>query len=96
MKKSVLTITFLISGLFVASLLVSGCGGKKEQADHQHVVGDSTHLDDMNMDSTQTTYACPMHPEEAGKEGDTCSKCAMKLEQLKSVDSTEVHEGHQH
>jgi len=25
-------------------------------------------------------YACPMHPEVTGKEGDTCSKCGMKLE----------------
>ncbi|GAB2575410.1 heavy metal-binding domain-containing protein [Spirosoma areae] len=26
------------------------------------------------------TYACPMHPEVTGKEGDICSKCGMKLE----------------
>jgi hypothetical protein len=26
------------------------------------------------------TYACPMHPEVTGKEGDTCPKCGMKLE----------------
>ena len=26
-----------------------------------------------------TVYACPMHPEITGKEGDTCSKCHMKL-----------------
>jgi hypothetical protein len=25
-------------------------------------------------------YACPMHPEVTGKEGDTCPKCGMKLE----------------
>lgn len=25
-------------------------------------------------------YACPMHPEVSGKEGDTCPKCGMKLE----------------
>mgnify|MGYP006999887267 CR=1 FL=1 len=25
-------------------------------------------------------YACPMHPEVTGKEGDNCSKCGMKLE----------------
>jgi hypothetical protein len=41
-----------------------------------------------NADSTRTgaahngehTFACPMHPEITGKEGDTCSKCGMKLE----------------
>lgn len=26
-----------------------------------------------------TVYACPMHPEITGKEGDSCSKCHMKL-----------------
>ena len=28
----------------------------------------------------QHTFACPMHPEVTGKEGDTCPKCGMKLE----------------
>ena len=43
----------------------------------------------VTTDSTATTaathsedhiYACPMHPEVTGKEGDTCPKCGMKLE----------------
>ena len=43
----------------------------------------------VTIDSTATTaathsedhiYACPMHPEVTGKEGDTCPKCGMKLE----------------
>lgn len=41
-----------------------------------------------NADSASTaaahngdhTFACPMHPEVTGKEGDTCPKCGMKLE----------------
>jgi hypothetical protein len=28
----------------------------------------------------QHTWACPMHPEVTGKEGDSCPKCGMKLE----------------
>ena len=40
------------------------------------------------VDSAKTTaahgedhvFACPMHPEVTGKEGDTCPKCGMKLE----------------
>lgn len=31
-------------------------------------------------DGSVHIYACPMHPEVTGKEGDTCSKCGMKLE----------------
>ncbi|MCY7349326.1 MAG: hypothetical protein LH606_01485 [Cytophagaceae bacterium] len=30
--------------------------------------------------SGEHTYACPMHPEVTGKEGDLCPKCGMKLE----------------
>lgn len=29
--------------------------------------------------SATAAYVCPMHPEITGKEGDTCSKCHMKL-----------------
>jgi Heavy metal binding domain len=27
----------------------------------------------------KTTYSCPMHPKEIGKQGDKCSKCGMAL-----------------
>ena len=30
--------------------------------------------------SAEHVFACPMHPEVIGKEGDTCPKCGMKLE----------------
>jgi hypothetical protein len=91
MKKSVLTIAIFITGLFISSLLVIGCGSKKEQTveeNHRHMEGDTTkHHDEMAM-----VYACTMHPEVTGKEGDKCSKCGMKLEAVKSADSTGVHE----
>ncbi|MEP6737039.1 MAG: hypothetical protein ABJA70_16065, partial [Chryseolinea sp.] len=67
MKKSILTITILIAGIFVSALLITGCGGKKTQTmveDHEHAEGDTTaHHDEMELDSTQMAYACPMHPE---------------------------------
>lgn len=38
-------------------------------------------------------WACPMHPEVTGAEGDTCSKCGMALEQL-SAKPEGGHEAH--
>ena len=32
------------------------------------------------VDKHEHTFACPMHPEVTGKEGDECPKCGMKLE----------------
>lgn len=87
MKKSVLTIAILISGLFMTANFITGCSGKKKQATEQS-------NDHMKMDSTQTAYACPMHPEVTGKDGEKCSKCGMKLEPVKSADSTMT--GHDH
>jgi hypothetical protein len=37
------------------------------------------------MDSAKMVYACSMHPEITGKEGDKCSKCGMKLELMKEA-----------
>jgi hypothetical protein len=35
--------------------------------------------------STEKMYACSMHPEITGKEGDTCSKCSMALTEVKQI-----------
>jgi len=32
-----------------------------------------------NEEVQKTTYSCPMHPKEMGKQGDKCSKCGMAL-----------------
>ncbi len=91
MKKSIITIETLISGVFISSLLFTGCSGNKQQTaeqEHEHMSSDSTHKHgEMAMG-----YTCPMHPEVTGKDGDSCSKCSMKLEQVINSDSTEVHE----
>lgn len=94
MRKSILTIAILTSGLFVSSVLLTGCGTKKEQTteEDQHMKTDATN----QHDGMEMTYACSMHPEVTGKEGDTCSKCGMKLELVKSADTTENHSEHQH
>jgi hypothetical protein len=89
MKKSIVSFAFLFAGLFVAAVLITSCGGKKaEQAteEHHHAEGDTTNQHDaMPMDSTQTAYACSMHPEVTGKKGDKCSKCGMALEAVKDT-----------
>lgn len=90
MKKSILTGIILTMGILISSALMTGCGGKSESG-HDHTAGDSAGHDEMH--SKQVAYACPMHPEVTGKEGDTCNKCGMKLEPVKA-DSTEAE--HQH
>ncbi len=102
MKKSLLSFAILIAGLLVTSVWVTGCGNKadqqQEQTDgdgHHHAEGDTTHHeDDIKQDSTQMAYACPMHPEVTGKEGDKCSKCGMKLEPVKNADHDKAHDDH--
>lgn len=41
----------------------------------------------------EIVYACPMHPEVKGKEGDTCNQCGMALEKLEEEGAahTEQH-----
>lgn len=80
MKKSLLTIAFFITALLVGSQLMMSCGGKTEQTTESN--------DQAKPDSTAVVYACSMHPEVTGKEGDKCSKCGMKLEAVKKADST--------
>ncbi|WP_028771877.1 heavy metal-binding domain-containing protein [Shewanella waksmanii] len=41
----------------------------------------------------QAQYDCPMHPEVTGKKGDTCPKCGMNLEPVKSA-SAQPHKHH--
>jgi hypothetical protein len=46
------------------------------------------------MDTTAVAFACSMHPEVTGKEGDKCSKCGMALVSVKKAEPG--HEGHNH
>ena len=82
----------IIAAMAATSLFVSSCqsGGKKEnvtEVDQKMVAANAataagTKPDGMDgMDhSGNHIYACPMHPEVTGKEGDMCPKCGMKLE----------------
>ncbi len=90
MKKSIVIITVLLAGLLAGTVITTSCTSKKagqdqkEGEDHKHAEGEEH--------DKEMVYACPMHPEVTGKEGDKCSKCSMKLELVKSTDSTKVHE----
>lgn len=88
MKKSIVTIAILAACFLAGTVLTTSCTGKKgdgqeqnESEEHEHAEGDDH--DHHKADSTATAYACPMHPEITGKEGDKCSKCGMKLEAVK-------------
>jgi len=58
--------------LVVSSLLLFSCEARKKTEA------------ETNDSIAQQKYACPMHPEVTGKEGDTCSKCGMKLTKLQT------------
>jgi len=102
MKKSIIIIGVLVAIVVTSTVFVTSCTGKKneqqeqtEDAGHQHAEGEeheSMEMDSTNVDHHQIAYACPMHPEVTGKEGDKCSKCGMKLEAVKSSDSTAHHD----
>ena len=84
MKKLSLT-TLTLLAFIAGGVLFTSCGNNKKTEGQEQTEQDA----DKKM-----AYACPMHPEVTGKEGDTCSKCNMKLEAVKSTDTTKVHADH--
>lgn len=91
MKKSVIVI-ILLGGLFLSgTLLFTSCNSKKNEQQEQKEAEGHEHKEGEDHD---VVYACSMHPEVTGKEGDKCSKCGMKLEAMKKADSTEHHHDH--
>ena len=41
-----------------------------------------------SVSGMETMYACPMHPEITGKQGDKCSKCGMELTEVKGMNTS--------
>lgn len=71
-----------MAGLMIgSSLAFAACSGHASKA---HDVSDTT----QSESGHQHTYACPMHSEVTGKEGDTCPKCGMKLEHNEDAGAT--------
>ncbi|HEY8936023.1 MAG TPA: heavy metal-binding domain-containing protein [Cyclobacteriaceae bacterium] len=86
MKK--LTTLIFISGFSIGTTLLSSCGDHKK-TETQEQTESENHKHKESEDKT-VVYACSMHPEVTGKEGDTCSKCGMALEPVKEADSTKA------
>lgn len=59
-----------------AAITFSACNS----GDTKTISTDSTKTEAMATHGADHIYACPMHPEVVGKEGDECPKCGMKLE----------------
>jgi hypothetical protein len=70
--KSIKTMCLIAVTFFIAS-----CDSRSTQHetsnDHDHIHADHEH-----------NYACPMHPEVRGHDGETCPKCGMALERMDS------------
>ncbi len=82
-----LKITSLFILFFGLQFVMSSCGSKTKTDQHNH------DQDKMEMkDHSAEMYACPMHPEVKGAEGDKCSKCGMPLQMMDKDD----HKGHKH
>lgn len=99
MKKTILTV--LIAGAFAAgSVMLTGCSGSNPPAEehaegdgHEHMEGE-TH--DEGEEGEAHVFACPMHPEITGNEGDKCSECGMDLEMVEHEHAEEHMEGDDH
>ncbi|MBS1951662.1 MAG: hypothetical protein OJF59_001691 [Cytophagales bacterium] len=91
MKKSIMTMAILSAGFLFSTSSMISCNAKK--AENQEQKESEEHKEGGDHDH-EMTYACPMHPEVTGKEGDTCSKCGMKLDAVEKTDSS-AHE-HKH
>lgn len=87
MKKN--KITLAIAAMSLAILTFQSCGNQEAKTEE---VQTETHDHNEEHEEVADSYACPMHPEITGKEGDKCSKCGMELTPISGDD----HEGHNH
>ena len=74
------------------SFLAVNCSAKTDNKESTEQDGAEVLESDAASDNG---YACPMHPEVTGKEGDTCSKCNMALVKVgEESDTTMMHDNH--
>jgi hypothetical protein len=75
----------LITMAAVAALTLFAACGNNDNAGNT----DSTAM--QHKHDHEHTYACPMHPEVTGHEGETCPKCGMKLEHNDAAGNTNTY-----
>ena len=63
-------------------LIFPACGGGAPGDGRNAGAMDTSAVHNAEPATQQGAYACPMHPEVTGKEGDSCPKCGMDLEKL--------------
>lgn len=73
--------TSLLATTVTLGLLFASCSNSNS---NQHHTSDAT---EQQQADTKGVYACPMHPEVTGKQGDKCSKCGMDLELVQKDNS---------
>ena len=64
--------------ILFAALSMAACNSKQTAGETTETTG-MEHADDHGH---VHTYACPMHPDVQGHEGEKCSKCGMPLEHM--------------
>jgi hypothetical protein len=87
MKKS----NNLIIGTLMVSAIAfafSSCKFEEKKMDKDADLTDSSHSDHGHVH----VYACPMHPEITGQEGEKCPKCGMALEHNDNAGNKSVYE----
>jgi ABC-type Zn2+ transport system substrate-binding protein/surface adhesin len=97
MKKTIFNFLLIAALAFAGTYTLSSCGSKAHDEAHEdteHAEGHDSEKhehdgEDHEHEGEESSgealaYACPMHPEEKGKEGDTCSKCKMALEKIET------------
>lgn len=85
MKKGILTLA-IATLLFGLAIVATSCSSGKQGEGKEHKYQEQT---------GNTTYACPMHPDITGKDGDKCSQCGMALKPAKNEEEP-GHGDHKH
>ncbi|WP_018622762.1 heavy metal-binding domain-containing protein [Spirosoma luteum] len=80
MRTNIKTAIVLTVAITSSVLFTSCTSADKAESTTETTAINAAGTTDADAHSGTHTYACPMHPEVTGKEGDMCPKCGMKLE----------------